>query len=455
MGHGLVCFVGAGPGDPALRTERGARRIADADTVVADGVPIERLIELAREGKRVVRLVPGDPLEAPAVIDQARALVAAGVTIEVVPGIGARSTAAAFAGLLGSATMLSGLSAAAASEGMAGLVPGTMVTVVFGAASPSQRVVTGPVEQVPALARGLAGEDPGRPLLLAVGVPDDALRWAERRPLFGRRILVTRAREQADSTAALLREAGADPVVVPTIELHPPADGAPLAEALTALRAGAYDWVAFTSPNGVDRTWEALAAMGVDTRAFGAARVAAIGPSTARAVERHGLRPDVVAKEFRGERLAEAMLSAMHATAEAARPGGGGGRAPGTSTRVLLPRAAKARDVLPEALREAGCAVDVVAAYETRPPAAGLVDRLARELAEGRLDAATFTSSSTVDNFCDLLGPRAVDLLAATRVASIGPITTASAVGRGLRVDVTAREYTVPGLIDALIESYG
>ena len=455
MGHGVVCFVGAGPGDPALRTERGARRIADADTVVADGVSIERLIELAREGKRVVRLVPGDPLEAIAVIEQARALVAAKVAIEVVPGIGARSTAAAFAGVIGSAAMVSGVSgvsSAGAIEGLAGLPPGTMVTVVFGAAGPSQRVVTGPVEQVPALARGLAGEDQGRPLLLAVGVPDDALRWAERRPLFGRRILVTRAREQADSTAALLREAGADPVVVPTIELRPPADGAPLAEALTALRAGAYDWVAFTSPNGVDRTWEALAAAGADTRAFGAARVAAIGPSTARAVERHGLRPDVVAKEFRGERLAEAMLSAMRAETGRA---GGGGRATGASPRVLLPRAARARDVLPEALREAGCAVDVVAAYETHPPAAGLVDRLARELGEGRLDAATFTSSSTVDNFCDLLGPRAAELLAATRVASIGPITTASAVGRGLRVDVTAREYTVPGLIEALIESYG
>jgi uroporphyrinogen III methyltransferase/synthase len=121
---------------------------------------------------------------------------------------------------------------------------------------------------------------------------------------------------------------------------------------------------------------------------------------------------------------------------------------------VLIARAARARDVLPDALRGAGCTVDVVTAYETRPPSPSVVDALTRELEGGRLDAVTFTSSSTVDNLCDLLGPRANDLLAGVRVASIGPVTTATATGRGLRVDVTAREYTVAGLVDALVASY-
>jgi uroporphyrinogen III methyltransferase/synthase len=118
-------------------------------------------------------------------------------------------------------------------------------------------------------------------------------------------------------------------------------------------------------------------------------------------------------------------------------------------------RAARAREVLPEALRDAGCTVDVVAAYETRPPPPDAVAELTRELGEGRLDAVTFTSSSTVENLCDLLGDRAAGLLAGARIASIGPITTATAEARGLRVDVEARPYTVPGLIEALVSSYG
>ncbi len=147
--------------------------------------------------------------------------------------------------------------------------------------------------------------------------------------------------------------------------------------------------------------------------------------------------PISVAKEFRGEALADAMLSTRSDRA-----------------RVLLPRAARARDVLPDTLREAGWSVDVVAAYETRPPSDEVVETLTRELANGRIDAVTFTSSSTVDNLCDRLGPDAARLLRGPRIASIGPVTTVTALGRGLRVDVTARQYTVPGLVDALVESY-
>jgi uroporphyrinogen III methyltransferase / synthase len=147
-----------------------------------------------------------------------------------------------------------------------------------------------------------------------------------------------------------------------------------------------------------------------------------------------------VAKEFRGESLAEEMLAAV-------------GSAP-SAPRVLLARAAKARDVIPEALRAAGCSVDVVAAYETHAPPGETVETLAREIEQGGLDAATFTSSSTVENFCDLLGPRSIGLLSRLRVAVIGPVTSETARARGVRVDVTANEYTVPGLVRALAQSY-
>ncbi|HEY8041915.1 MAG TPA: uroporphyrinogen-III synthase [Polyangiaceae bacterium] len=278
-------------------------------------------------------------------------------------------------------------------------------------------------------------------MIVALGAPDDALRWFERQPLFGKRVLVTRARDQAEGTASLLREHGAEPLVVPTIELRAPADGAPLARAVASLRTGGYAWIAFTSANGVERTWDAVAAAGGDARAFAATRLAAIGPATARALEAHGLRADVVASEFVGEALAGALLAAMK----------DGPSAP----RVLLPRAARARDAVPDALRAAGCTVDVVSAYETHPPPAATVEALVRDLQARRVDAVTFTSSSTVDNLCDLLGSRAVELLSAPRVASIGPITTAAALARGLRVDVTAAQYTVPGLVRALADSYG
>jgi uroporphyrinogen III methyltransferase/synthase len=254
-------------------------------------------------------------------------------------------------------------------------------------------------------------------------------------------VLVTRAGEQAGSAAALLREEGADVLVVPTIAIAAPGDPVPLAKAIGELRAGAYAWVAFTSANGVERTWEAIEAAAGDAQVFGSARLAAVGPATAQALAGHGLRAAVVAVEVRGEGLAEAMLAAMK------REGEVGGR-------VLLPRAARARDVLPAALRAAGCTVDVVAAYDTHPVTGAAVEALAVELEAGRLDAVTFTSSSTVDNLCDALGPRAAGLLARVRVASIGPVTSDTARSRGLRVDVEARESTVPGLIRALAESY-
>jgi uroporphyrinogen III methyltransferase/synthase len=440
---GLVSFVSLGPGDPELRTVRASTRLAQADVVVGanKSVSPEKLVAMARAGKVVARAVVGDALSSVQALKDVLAVSRAGVPLEVIPGVGARASAAAFAGLVGRATRVGAdeVKAALMSEPRE-----AVVTLVADVGEPSQRVVVTTAADGPAKAKEL--KVPW--LVLAIGAPADELRWFEARPLFGKRVLVTRPREQAGAAASLLRELGAEPVVVPTIELRPPRNRAPLARAIRALRGGQYAWAAFTSANGVDATWDALVAGGGDARAFAGVRIAAIGPATAAALEEHGVRADVVAREFVGEALAKAMLTKMKRGAR--RAGGEGGRA-----RVLLARAAKARDVLPEALRQAGWQVDVVAAYESRPPKKSSVSHLARDLAAGRIDAVTFTSSSTVDNLCTVLGKGAPGLLARTRVASIGPVTTQTARKRGLRVDVMASEYTVPGLIRALAASYG
>lgn len=443
MGSGIVSFVGVGPGDPGLRTARAIDRIDRADEVFAEttNAPSERLAELAREGKRVVRLVQGDPLGSAPAIEDVRAVARSGVEVEVVPGVEPQAAAAAFAGVLGPAV---GVSAGEVGALVARLPGDTPVTLVVNPGEPTQRVAVTGSQAAGALAEAIAG-GPDRHLLVVFGTPDPDLRWFERRPLFGKRVLVTRARDQAGGTRALLRDEGAEAVVVPTIVIAPPSDPAPLARAISELRAGGYAWAVFTSENGVERTWDAIRGSDGDARAFGNTRLAAIGPATARALERHGLRADITAKEFKGEGLAEAMLPAL-----AAPPAGPG--------RVLLARAAKARDALPDALRGAGCIVDIVAAYETLPPSPSTVATLLAQLEAGRIDAVTFTSSSTVDNLCDLLGTeRTIALLERSPrvlVASIGPVTTATAHARGLRVDLTATTYTVPGLVRALANAW-
>jgi uroporphyrinogen III methyltransferase / synthase len=429
MASGFVSFVALGPGDEALRTERAARRLAEADAVITREVAATELVRLAREGKRVVYATAGEGLESTAAAALARAVASAGISIEVIPGVGARAAAAAFAGVLGEAHRVSPAEVAAVLGEKDGRTP---VTLITHAGTARQRVLVTTAGQAPARARAFDAEE----VIVAIGAPDEALRWFERRPLFGKRILVTRAREQAGSLAALLREEGATPLVVPTIEIRPPTEPAHMARALENLKAGHYQWVVFTSANGVDWTWAALTAAGGDARAFGASRLAVIGPATARALESRGLRADIVPKEFRGEGLVTEMLASQIGAKH---------------ERVLLARAARARDLLPDSLRVAGCVVDVVAAYETHPPPRASIDALAHDIEAGRVDAVTFTSSSTVEHLCDLLGEPAIALLTSVhRVACIGPVTAETARARGLRVDVVADEYTVPGLVRAL-----
>lgn len=250
------------------------------------------------------------------------------------------------------------------------------------------------------------------------------------RPLQGRTVVVTRPRDQADPLVRALRDRGARVVEYPTIRISAPREAAPLRRALE--RVEAYDWVVFTSVNGVRHVLEELGELGRAPEVLEEARLAAIGPSTAGSLEEAGLTVDVVPDEYRAEALADALRRA--------------GAAEGA--RVLLARAAEARDVLRDRLEEGGASVDEVAAYETEPGRPDDAD-LERRMREGEIDWLTFTASSTVRNFVRMAGMR----IGPARVACIGPITARTARELGLPVHAVADEYTVPGLVRALTEA--
>ncbi|MDQ1496732.1 MAG: uroporphyrinogen methyltransferase / synthase [Actinomycetota bacterium] len=482
-----VYLVGGGPGDPGLITVRGAEVLARADVVVYDRLSVTSLLDLAparaerisvgkapgrasrpqaeinallvergRAGQEVVRLKGGDPFVFARGGEEVAALRVAGVPFEIVPGITSAVAVPAYAGvpvthrgLASSFTIVTG------QEGEAGLPVdweavarlGGTIAVLMGVAKREEiarRLMAGglpadtPVAAVTwgtrpeqrtvrtTLGR-LGGEPIESPAVMLVGaVATLDLPWYEARPLFGRRVIVTRAREQASGLVERLQELGAATVELPVIEIGEPDDGgAALREA--AARVGKYDWVVFTSANAVVRFFAALGAVGSDTRALGGRRVAAIGPGTADALAGAGVRADLVPERF----VAESLLEAFP-------PGPG---------RVLLPRAAVARDALPAGLAERGFTVDVVEAYRT------IVGRPSSEAlgAAATASAVTFTSSSTVTNYLAVAG----DLPVPPVVACIGPITADTARAAGLSVDVVAAEHTIDGLVTALVGTLG
>ena len=500
---GKVWLVGAGPGDPGLITVKGLQLLATADVVLYDALShpallaharadaelrdvgkrggklspdqvwiTDQLIELAHSGKRVVRLKGGDSYLFARGAEEAEALVLAGVEFEVVPGLSSPIGTSAYAGislthreLSSSVTFITGSDKAGKEwsdeawrklatatdticilmgmrrirEIAAALVAGgraasTPAAVIQWGARPQQRVLTSTLQH---LADAVVEAGFGNPAVVVVGEVvslRETLNWYEKKPLFGRRILVPRAQQQAAETAELIRSLGAEPVLFPVIEVVVPADLEPLQRAVRELSQ--YDWVVFTSANGVEHFWTELERQGRDARAFGNAQLAVIGPKTAAALAEHGLRADVCATEFVGEELARAILS---------RRGGGG--------RVLIPRALRAREELPEMLHAGGLQVTVAPAYETRPIAGERAAELRALFTSGEVDTVLFTSSSTVQSTVEALGAEAADVLRQLCVASIGPITSATAQSLGIGVDVTARVYTVAGLLEALAES--
>lgn len=255
--------------------------------------------------------------------------------------------------------------------------------------------------------------------------------------LAGRRVIVTRARAQAGELAGLLEVRGAEVLLCPVIRFEDPDDWGPADAAIASIRD--YDWVVFTSRNGVDRFFARLASRGLDARALADARVAAVGPATAGALERHGITPDLVPDEH----VAEGLLAALEA------------RGPLRGLSILIPRAQEARELLPDELVARGAKVDVAPVYRT--VGEGAAPEPVREaLADGTVDAVVFTSASTVKRFAALFAPSPpAEVLSGVMVASIGPVTSDAARELGLTVAVQPDEYTAPALVDALAAALG
>ena len=451
-----------------------ARASRDAEVIDAGKVPGERrnsqdeinalLVARARAGKSVVRLKGGDPFVFGRGGEEAEALAEAGVPFEVVPGVTSAIAAPAYAGIplshrgvassftvvTGSETVDKGavawdalarsggtlvvlmgwesLSEIAAILTREGRPADTPVALVQWGTEPYQRTVVGTLSDIAEKAQQ-AGLSP--PVVAVIGDVvrlRDRLRWFDDRPLFGLRVLVTRSRTQAGALSQLLSQEGAHPLEVPTIEIQPLDDYTELDAALRALSD--YDWVVFPSTNSVDVVFGRLAELDLDARAFGPARVAAIGSATSDSLRARGIVANFVPEEFVSESVAEGLKDRIAA-----------------GQRVLLPQADIGRDTLGDGLTAQGADVHRVTAYRTVTPE-GSAELIAAHLADG-VDVATFTSSSTVRNLVALLDGD-TSALGGVRIACIGPVTATAAAEAGLKVDILASEYTVAGLVEAL-----
>jgi uroporphyrinogen III methyltransferase/synthase len=483
-----VYLVGAGPGDPELLTLKAKRLLEHADSVLYDHLAnadllalappsAERvyvgkkksehaatqeeicamLVDRARRGLNVVRLKGGDPFIFGRGGEEAEALADAGIPFEVVPGVTAPLGIAAYTGVplthrdhtsvvtfvtghdvdkidwprvafAETLVVFMGLShfdqiAAAALQ--AGRDPNTPAMAVRWGTRPDQQVLIGTLASLPALIHQSAMKPPATVIIGEVVRLREKLSWFEKLPLFGQRIVVTRAREQADSLAALFHALGAEVIEMPAIELLPASDYGPLDAAIGNIAS--YDWLIFTSANGVRFFLDRLDASPCDLRSI-RARLCAIGPATREALERFHLKVDVVAEQYVAEGLLAALASYDLAGA-----------------RILIARAAVARDVLPKELAARGAQVDVVEAYRTEPPK-DLAERAAAVFAKSP-DWITFTSSSTALNTIQTLGAERVAKL---RVASIGPVTSATLRQHGIPIAAEAERYTVEGLVKAV-----
>jgi uroporphyrinogen III methyltransferase/synthase len=480
-----VWLVGAGPGDPGLLTRRGEELLRAADVVVHDRLGTAALLGLARSDARlvdvgkapgraamtqdeinallvregttgalVVRLKGGDPFVFGRGGEEAEALSAAGVPFGVVPGVTSAIAAPAYAGIpvthRGSSThvtivtghedpakgttdtdwdalargggtlvilMGAGRLGAIADALLAGgRAADTPVAAVRWGTTPQQQTIRTTLQD----AASVGIEAPSAIVVGPVAALD--LAWFEARPLFGRSIVVTRAREQASDLRVRLEMLGAEVVELPAITIEP------LPFALPDLAA--YEWLVFTSANGVEHFFaRGLAANGLDARALGGARVAAIGPGTARSLTTRGIVADLLPERF----VAESLLDAFP-------------RAAVDDARVLLARAETARDVLPEGLAAKGYAVDLLAVYRT--VRAEPDDEVVARVRAGDVDAITFTSSSTVSNFCAAVGAFERDQ---PLVVSIGPVTSKTVIERGLRVDGEADPHDLDGVVAAVL----
>ena len=499
---GKVYLIGAGPGDPGLLTLKGRDCLAEADVVVYDRLADPRilawvrpeaeriyvgkasskhtmkqedicqlLVDLAAEGKTVARLKGGDSFVFGRGGEEALLLRENGLPFEFVPGITSaisvpeyagipvthRKVAASFAVITGHedpSREKSGINWAGLANGVDTLV---FLMGVENLENISRNLIENgrPADTPAALIRwgthpeqrtlittlGKAYEDVVRtgmrpPAIFIVGEVvklRDELSWFETKPLFGKTFVVTRARAQASKLTGQLEAEGAKVIEVPAIRIVEPDDFAPLDNAQKNLDS--YDWVVFTSANGVDGFFRRLRLNGKDSRAFAGCKIAAIGSATEKTLSRYGLAADLVPASYKAEDLTDALLPQLT-----------------KDSKVLLARAAVARNVLPDALRANGVAVDVVPVYKTVSDCENK-DQLKESLKNGEVDCVTFTSSSTVTNLMEALDGEK-ELLKGVTLATIGPITADTLKKAGFSTDVEAEEYTIEGLMDALNAHY-
>jgi len=493
---GKVYLVGAGPGDLGLATLRAKERIERADVIVYDHLANpemlgwarddaeiiyagkkagehaltqdeinQLLVEKARAGKEVVRLKGGDPFVFGRGAEEAKAIVDAGITLEIVPGITSAIAGPAYAGipvthraenshvtfftghedpsktksaidyavlakLGGTQVMLMGVDRidAIVREMMAnGVRRDLPVALVRWATTERQETLIGTLENIAQRVAEAEFEAPAVAVFGDVVALRKDLNWYERRPLSGKRIVVTRTRNQAGALTSQLRALGADVFELPTIRIEPPTDLREFAELVQD--AHQYDWIVFTSPNGVDAFFQIFYKLYDDAREIGAAKIAAIGPATAQRVRDFHHHVDLQPEEF----VAESIVR------EFQKQGGV------ENLRILLARAEKARDVLPRELSKLGAIVDEAYAYRTVPETRDVTGARRRLLEEGA-DLITFTSSSTVENFLALGLPWPKGM----QIASIGPITSKTATDHGLKIDIEARRHDIEGLVEAI-----
>jgi uroporphyrinogen III methyltransferase/synthase len=499
---GKVYIIGAGPGDAGLITLKGIDCLREADVVVYDYLVSKDLLKYAREdarfiyagkqggahtlsqwqindllvkeakaGNTVARLKGGDPFIFGRGGEEVEKLAASGLPFEIVPGVTSAIAVPAYAGIplthrgltstvafvtghedptkeksdidwqalarIGTLVFLMGVKniEKIVKELLNnGKSPETPAALIRWGTTPRQEIITGTLANISILAKERTFAPPA---ILVVGEVVDlrnTLQWFEQKPLFGKGIVITRPEKQADDLARLLIKEGANPLHFPTIKIVPPPDWHNFDAAIKRLED--YDWLIFTSANGVAFFFERLFTKAKDIRDLKGVKICCIGPATAQQIESKGIKVDLVPEKFISEGILES-FSGINLRGK----------------KILIARAAKARDVLPEGLKKSGARVDVGAAYET--VSSGKKKNDWEEIfKENQVDVITFTSSSTVNNFVKIMG-RNFSLPKGVKIACIGPVTAAAAASAGLSVDIHQEEYTMEGLVGALIDYFG
>lgn len=501
---GTVYLIGAGPGDPGLLTLKAKECIENSGVVVydylaspfllqyaqkdaeiiyvgkkggdhtlsQDGIN-QLLVDKARQGHDVARLKGGDPFVFGRGGEEAQMLLSHGVSYEVIPGVTSAVAAPAYAGIpithrdhtsfvsfitghenpnkenssmqwdvfaKSNATLVffmgvKNLPNIAQQLIEHGKDKNTPVALVRWGTTTKQQTVTGTLDTIVDEVKKAGLKSPASIVIGDVVTLRNELAWFDKRPLFGKKIVITRARAQASSMVSELTRLGAHCIEIPTIKIEPPKDLNPLKSAIDNVKK--YDWLVFTSVNGVKYFFDTLFDMGKDVRVLGHLKFACIGPVTKERLSDYGITSDILPNTYRAESVVEAFSDIDM-----------------SGKKVLLPRAKKARTILPEELDKMGAFVDEIVSYETVLCEDGK-DQLISLLENKEIDAVTFTSSSTVSNFMSLLESKdQKEMLENVVVASIGPITSDTARDFGRVPDLEAEEYTIPGLIQSLLNHY-